>query len=56
MTKGFASGILAGAVIGAAVGMMVDPITDKQHRKIKRPTGNMFKTIGSVVDSVMDNW
>ena len=44
MTKGF------------AVGMMVDPINDKQHRKIKRQTGNMFKTIGSVVDSVMDNW
>lgn len=54
MFKGFSTGIIAGAIIGATIGMLADPINDKQHKKIKRQTGNMFRTLGSVVDSVID--
>ena len=56
MAKGFASGIIAGAVIGATIGMLVDPMNDRQHKKIKRQTTNLFKTRGSVMDSVMENF
>ncbi len=56
MSKGFAGGVITGAVLGAALGMFVDPMSDRQHRKIKKQTNNMFKTLGSVVDSIMDNW
>ncbi len=54
-SKGFWGGIMAGAVLGAAVGMLADPINDKQHRKIKSSANHMFKTIGAVIDGVMDS-
>lgn len=54
MGKGFLSGIACGAVIGAAIGMLADPMSDKQHRKLKASANNMFRTIGSMIDSVME--
>jgi|GEM_PF-2078016 len=43
----------AGAVVGAVAGMMLDPINDKQHKKIQRCANNMFKTIGTIMDDLM---
>ncbi|MBO5008530.1 MAG: YtxH domain-containing protein [Clostridia bacterium] len=54
-SKGFLGGIVTGALLGAAVGMLADPISDKQHRKIKSSASHMFKTIGAVIDGVMDS-
>ena len=54
MGKGFLGGIACGAVIGAAIGMLADPMSDKQHKKIKSSANHMFKTIGSVIDSIME--
>ena len=54
MGKGFWGGIACGAIIGAAIGMLADPMTDKQHRRLKTKANNMFKTIGTVIDSVME--
>ena len=54
MGKGFWGGIACGAIIGATIGMLADPITDKQHRRLKTKANNMFKTIGTVIDSVME--
>lgn len=53
--KGFFGGLVAGAAVGAAVGMLADPINDKQHKKLKSTTNHMFKTIGTVIDSVMES-
>lgn len=52
-TKGTIGAMAAGIVIGAVVGMMIDPISDKQHKKICRNANNMFKTIGAIVDDVI---
>ncbi|MBR2404449.1 MAG: hypothetical protein IKV73_05150 [Clostridia bacterium] len=43
----------AGAVVGAVAGMMLDPISDKQHKKIQRCANNMFKTIGTIMDDLI---
>ncbi len=51
--KCFAGAMVAGIAIGAVVGMMIDPINDKQHKKIYRRANNMFKTIGTIMDDVM---
>ncbi len=55
MGKGFLGGLACGAIIGAAVGMLADPMSDKQHKRLKSSANHMFKTIGSVIDSVMEN-
>ena len=55
MTKGFFGGLACGALIGAAIGMLADPMTDKQHKKLKSSANHMFKTVGTVIDSVMEN-
>ena len=52
-TKGTIGAMAAGIVIGAVVGMMIDPINDKQHKKICKNANNMFKTIGAIVDDVI---
>jgi gas vesicle protein len=52
-TKGAIGAMAAGVVIGAVVGMMVDPLNDKQHKKICKNASNVFKTIGAIVDDVI---
>lgn len=54
-SKGFLGGIACGAVLGAALGMLADPINDKQHRKMRNSANHMFKTIGTVIDGIMEN-
>ena len=53
--KGFLGGLACGAILGAAMGMLADPINDKQHKKMKASASNMFKTIGCMIDSVIEN-
>ena len=53
--KGFLGGMACGAVLGAMVGMIADPINDKQSKKLRSSANHMFKTIGSVIDTVMEN-
>ncbi len=50
---GFLGGMIAGAALGSAITMLIDPINDKQRRKMHRASGNMFKTMGSVIDAMM---
>ena len=52
-TKSLIGAVAAGAVIGAIAGMMIDPINDKQHKKIHKCANNMFKTIGTIMDDIM---
>lgn len=52
-TKSVIGAAAAGIVIGAIAGMMIDPINDKQHKKIHRCANNMFKTIGTIMDELM---
>ena len=54
-SKGFSGGLACGAILGAAMGMIADPINDKQHKKMKICANNMFKTIGTVIDGIMEN-
>jgi len=53
-SKGFVTTLAAGLVVGAIAGMMFDPIDDKTHKKMYKNKNNMFKTIGSLVDNIID--
>lgn len=52
--KSIIGALAAGAVVGAIAGMMIDPINDKTHRKIHKCANNMFKTIGIIVDDIVN--
>ncbi len=52
-TKGFIGAMTVGIVVGTVMGMMIDPISDKQHKKICKSANNVFKTIGMIVDDVI---
>lgn len=54
--KSFVGALAAGVVLGAVAGMMIDPINDRQHKKIYKTANNMFKTIGTIVDNVISMW
>ena len=54
-TKGFWGGLACGAILGAAMGMIADPINDKQHKKMKATANNMYRTIGTMIDGIMEN-
>ena len=51
--KSFMGAMATGVVIGAVAGIMLDPINDKQHKKLCKTANNVFKTIGSIVDDVI---
>lgn len=50
----FGAGVLTGLVAGAVAGMLADPIKDKDAKKIYGNAGGVFKSIGSVIDSIFD--
>ncbi len=50
----FLKGLGAGLAVGCAVTMVMDPISDKQRRKIQRRTEGVFKSIGGIIDTAID--
>ena len=50
---GFIGGMITGAIVGGALTMLIDPVNDKQHRRMKKNSSHMFKTMGSVIDAMM---
>jgi len=49
----FLGGIVAGALVGSALTMMIDPVSDKQRRRLQKGTNAMFKTVGTILDSII---
>lgn len=45
--------MLAGAAIGSVITMFIDPINDKQKRKMHKSSEHIFKTMGSVLDAMV---
>ena len=54
MTHGFIKGMATGALFGMGVMMAVNPITEKDRKRIAKSTSRMFTTIGSVADNIVD--
>lgn len=53
MKMSFLGGIIAGAIVGSALTMVMDPVTDRQRKKMHKGTQSMFKTMGSVLDAMI---
>ncbi|MBR6729172.1 MAG: hypothetical protein IKL80_03330 [Clostridia bacterium] len=52
MKMSFIGGIVAGALVGSAITMVLDPISDRQRKKLFKGTHSVFKTIGTVLDTL----
>ena len=50
---GFVKGMAAGLMLGACVTMMIDPVSDKQRRKLQKKTEGVFRNIGNIIDSAI---
>ena len=51
---GFVTGMISGAIVGSMVTMAMDPIKDKQNKEIKKNATKAFRTLGSVIDTIID--
>ena len=52
-TFGFVKGMAAGLIVGAAITMAVDPVTDRQRRKLKKKTHSMARRLSYTLDNAM---
>lgn len=48
----FVGGLIAGAVVGSALTMVMDPVSDKQRKRLYKGTQVMVKTMGTVLDAM----
>ncbi len=48
----FVGGMIAGAVVGSALTMVMDPVSDKQRKRLYKGTQVMVKTMGTVLDAM----
>lgn len=52
--KRFTAGLVTGAVIGGIMGMIIDPVKDKDTKKIRHGAGSLIHTVGNIVDGLSD--
>lgn len=50
----FMKGMITGIAVGAAAAIVTEPVSDRDRRKIARKTEGLFKSVGSVADSIID--
>ena len=50
---GFMRGMAAGIFLGACAAMIVDPVSDKQKRRLQKKTEGIFRNIGNILDSAI---
>jgi len=50
----FTAGMITGIMIGAVTGMLADPIKDKQSKAMKRGASKAFRTLGSIIDTIIE--
>lgn len=52
--SGFFKGMATGVAIGAAATMVLDPLSDRERKKLAKKTEGVFRNIGSVIDTAVD--
>lgn len=50
----FVTGIVTGMAVGVGAAMMVNPMDEKDKKKLKKNTSQVFTTLGAVADHVID--
>lgn len=50
----FITGIVTGMAVGVGASMMINPMDEKDKKKLKKNTSQVFTTLGAVADRVID--
>lgn len=50
----FITGIVTGMAMGVGASMMINPMDEKDKKKLKKNTSQVFTTLGAVADRVID--
>lgn len=50
----FITGIMTGMAVGVGASMMINPMDEKDKKKLKKNTSQVFTTLGAVADRVID--
>lgn len=51
-SKGFTTGLLAGAVVGGIAGMCMDPLKDKDSKKLKKTASSIVNSMENVASGM----
>ena len=54
MKNGFMKGMIAGTVMGIGAVMMINPIDQRDKKRMTQTTNRVFTTLGSFADNFMD--
>lgn len=50
--KGFTAGLLAGAAVGSLMGMVLDPLKDKDSKKLRQSAGELIDSVGNAMSDM----
>jgi len=54
MRNGFMSGMIAGTVMGIGATMLINPIDQRDRKRMAQSTNRLFTTLGSFADNFLD--
>lgn len=49
----FTRGLITGTIIGATMSMMVNPMENRNRKKMRRKTNNLLRTVGEVIEDLV---
>lgn len=53
-SKGFTTGLFTGAVVGGIMGACIDPLKDKDSRRIKKSAGKIAHSVENMANNFSD--
>ena len=51
--SGFLKGMATGLVVGATTAIILDPLNERDRKRLAKKTEGVFKNIGSVIDTAV---
>lgn len=52
--SGFLKGMATGLVVGATTAIILDPLNERERKKLAKKTEGVFRNIGSVIDTAVN--
>ncbi|MBR5535111.1 MAG: YtxH domain-containing protein [Clostridia bacterium] len=52
LSKGFVTGLLTGAVAGGIMGMCIDPLKDKDSRRLRKSAGKIIHSMENMAENM----
>ncbi|WHH59678.1 YtxH domain-containing protein [Petroclostridium sp. X23] len=50
----FTRGLITGTIVGATVAMMMNPMEERDRKRLKRKSGHLMRSMGEVIGEVLE--